>query len=308
MTLAQWLADWIALRSAGLSARSLESYRSLLSLHIAPALGNVALADLQPAQVQRLLASLCADGHARTAQLVLILLRASLRDALIAGYIAADPTARILRPRHVAAPARFWSLDDVRRFAASCTSSRWGVAWLLALLCGLRRGEIAGLRWADVDLTGSTPKCHIRNQRQRIDGLGVIDCPPKSAAGCRDVPLPAPLIPVLRAVKRVQAAQEAAGGVLPAYVVSYIDNRPIDPHALNRALSADIARAGVPQINLHGLRHTMASSAVAAGVDIKILQTILGHASYSTTADIYAHVQFAEQTRALATLVQFMIQ
>lgn len=94
---------------------------------------------------------------------------------------------------------------------------------------------------------------------------------------------------------------------MPIYVVSYMDNRPIDPHALNRALWEDIDRAGLRQINLHGLRHTMASSAVAAGVDIKVLQTILGHASYSTTADIYAHVQIDEQISAIARVQQLML-
>lgn len=144
MLLSDWIADWIALRSTGLAARTLESYRTLLSHHIAPALGDVPLEELRPDQVQRLLAALCADGHARTAQLVLVLLRASLRDALIAGYIAADPTARIMRPRHVRADPRWWSVEEARAFAAFCPSCRWGHAWLLALLCGLRRG---GNRW-----------------------------------------------------------------------------------------------------------------------------------------------------------------
>lgn len=306
MLLSDWVSDWIDLRSCGLSARTLESYRSLLSLHIAPAIGAVPLDGLCPDQVQRLLAALCAAGHARTAQLVLVLLRASLRDALIAGYIAADPTARIMRPRHTRADPRWWSVEEAQRFIAFAPSCRWGHAWLLALLCGLRRGELAGLQWADMPqlaLSGNVI-CHIRHNRQRIDGLGVVDLPPKSAAGRRDVPIPPQLIPVLRAARRAQAAQEAAGGVLPLYVVSYMDNRPIDPHALNRALSEDIARAGLRQINLHGLRHTMASSAVAAGVDIKILQSILGHANYSTTADIYAHVNLADQSQAISALVQ----
>ena len=178
--------------------------------------------------------------------------------------------------------------DDMRAFARWCVGAPWGHAWLLAMLCGLRRGELAGLRWSDVDLTAGV--LHIRNQRQRISGKGVIDCPPKSAAGRRDIPLPADLGRLLALVMRRQAAQAAACGVSAVYVVSYTDNRPIDPHALNAALSRDLAAAGLPPINLHGLRHSMATAAVAAGVPIKVLQTLLGHASYTTTADIYAHV------------------
>ncbi len=288
MTVYQWLSDWISLRSPGLAPRTVESYRALVARHIAPAFGSVALEDLSPAAIQSLLAALCDAGHARTAQLVLVLLRAALSDALDLGVIAADPTRRVLRPRHVRADPRYWSPDEMRAFALHCNGAPWGHAWLLAMLCGLRRGELAGLRWSDVDFAANV--LHIRNQRQRISGKGVIDCPPKSAAGRRDIPLPADLGRLLTLVKRRQAAQAAVCGFSAVYVVSYTDNRPIDPHALNAALSRDLAAAGLPPINLHGLRHSMATAAVAAGVPIKVLQTLLGHANFATTADIYAHV------------------
>lgn len=288
MLVETWLSDWVSLRSCALAARTVESYRDLIARYIAPALGGLDLAALAAADVQRLIASICAAGHVRTAQLVLVLIRAACRDAVIAGYLAADPTARVLRPRHVRADPRFMAADQMHALARWCIGAPWGHAWLLAMLCGLRRGELAGLRWSDVDLAAGV--LHIRNQRQRISGKGVIDCPPKSAAGRRDIPLPADLGRLLTLVKRRQAAQAAVCGFSAVYVVSYTDNRPIDPHALNAALSRDLAAAGLPPINLHGLRHSMATAAVGAGVPIKVLQTLLGHANFATTADIYAHV------------------
>ncbi len=288
MLVETWLSDWVSLRSCALAARTVESYRDLIARYIAPALGGLDLAALAAADVQRLIASICAAGHVRTAQLVLVLIRAACRDAVMAGYLAADPTARVLRPRHVRADPRFMAADQMHALARWCIGAPWGHAWLLAMLCGLRRGELAGLRWSDVDLAAGV--LHIRNQRQRINGKSVIDCPPKSAAGRRDIPLPADLGRLLTLVKRRQAAQAAVCGFSAVYVVSYTDNRPIDPHALNAALSRDLAAAGLPPINLHGLRHSMATAAVAAGVPIKVLQTLLGHANFATTADIYAHV------------------
>lgn len=284
----EWLSDWVSLRSCALAARTVESYRDLIARYIAPALGGLDLAALGAADMQRLIASICAAGHVRTAQLVLVLIRAACRDAVMAGYLAADPTARVLRPRHVRADPRFMTADQMQIFAHWCIGAPWGHAWLLAMLCGLRRGELAGLRWSDVDLTAGV--LHIRNQRQRIAGRGVIDCPPKSAAGRRDIPLPADLGRLLALVKRRQAAQGTVCGFSAVYVVSYTDNRPIDPHALNAALSRDLTAAALPPINLHGLRHSMATAAVSAGVSIKVLQSLLGHANYATTADIYAHV------------------
>lgn len=299
MLVADWVSDWVSLRSAGLAARTLECYRGLIARYVVPGLA-VDLADLTPGHVQGLIAAVCECGHSRTAQQLFMLLSAALKEAVSCGVIPRNPCERVMRPKHVPSAARFWSPEEMAAFVGFCPNSCWGCAWLLALLCGLRRGELAGLRWADVDLQGRV--IHVRNQRQRVDGVGVIDCAPKSAAGRRDIPLPESLVSVLRAEFRRQRAQEAAGGLLPAYVVSYHDNSPIDPHRLNLALSRDIALAGLRPVNLHGLRHSMATAAVAAGVPIKVLQELLGHASFSTTADIYAHVLKTEKISAIDSL------
>ena len=264
MEVSQWLSCWVSLRASGLAPRTLESYRDLIARYIAPAFGSVALEDLSPAAIQSLLAEICDLGHSRTAQLCYVLLHAALAAAARQGLLAHNPLDLVMRPRHTRSDARYWSADEMRAFALYCGAARWGHAWLLAMLCGLRRGELAGLRWSDVDLTAGV--LHIRNQRQRITGRGVIDCPPKSAAGRRDIPLPADLGRLLTLVKRRQAAQAAVCGFSAVYVVSYTDNRPIDPHALNAALSRDLAAASLTPINLHGLRHSMATAAVAAHV------------------------------------------
>lgn len=297
MTVKQYLDDWLTLRSSGLAPRTVECYRHLIDEYLSRLTGSIE--DLQPMAIQSLIASICADGHQRTAQLCLIVLKSALSDALAVGQIAVNPAARVQRPRHFTAEPRYWSPDEIRRFALYCDKTRWGCAWLLAMFCGLRRGELAGLRWSDIDLQGAV--IHVRNQRQRI-GSSVVDCAPKSAAGRRDIPLPSHLVSVLQSELRRQRSQAGAGGIFPAYVVSCIDNSPIDPHRLNKALSHDIAVSGLRPINLHGLRHSMATAAVAAGVSIKVLQELLGHANYSTTADVYAHVLQTEKIKAIDTL------
>lgn len=287
MEVACYLSDWVSRRSASLAPRTVECYKSVIRLHIAPALAGVDLAWCRPDLLRQLVAGLLAVGRERSAQLVVVLLRAALACAVSDGLLAASPAEGLAVPHHDTAPARYWDVDQIQAFVGSCRS-RWRVAWLLALACGLRRGELAGLRWTDVDLRRS--EIHVTNQRQRLPGVGVIDCPPKSKAGIRVIPLPSALAEALRAEYARQRAAIDRGAVLPAYVVCYADNRGIDPHVLNRALAADVAAAGVPSINLHGLRHTMATAAISSDVSMKVLQQLLGHAHYSTTADIYAHV------------------
>lgn len=297
--LSDYLREWLELRSCGLAARTVTDYRALIVRYIDP-LGAVALDALEPSQVQRLLASICAKGHSRTAQAVYVLLRCALAEAVRSGLLASNPVDRVLRPRHRRADPRYWSPQEAAKLLAACPSLRWGHVWALALLCGLRRGELAGLRWADVDQAAGV--LHIRNQRQRAKGCGVIDVPPKSAAGTRDLPIPPALLPLLKAEYRRQLSARMRSRRPPGYVVANLDNSPIEPSRLDRQLAADIAAVGLRPINLHGLRHTMATAAVSADVQMRVLQALLGHASMTTTADYYAHVLPSAKSAAVLEL------
>lgn len=300
MYVSDYLSQWLQLRSSGLAARTVEQYSRLIRLHITPALGAVDMAALDPGPIQQILANLCADGHSRTAQQCYVLLHKAFKDAASSNLINAVPTARILRPRHRKAPPRYWSPDEMASFASVCPSLRWGHVWLLAMFCGLRRGELAGLRWADIDWERAM--LHVRRQRQRIDGLGVIDAAPKSESSLRDIPIPPALIPLLRSALRTQRAIQLAGNQAAVFVVANLDNSPADPHRLNRSLAVDIQSASMRPVNLHGLRHSMATAAVSANVQLKILQDLLGHSSMSTTADIYAHTLPEVKITAISTI------
>ena len=295
MTVSKCVSRWIVLRAASLAPRTVECYRDQLRLHIAPTIGDRKISKLKPKHISDFLAALVADGHSRTAQLCFVILRASLQSAVFSGKLAVSPCASVQPPRHRRADPRWWTPDELRRFAESSQNRPFALAWQLALCCGLRRGELAGLRWCDVDLSAGL--IHIRNQRQRISGR-LIDAPPKSAAGRRDIPIPPGLIPMLERQQLLQEASAILAGKPPVYVVSP-DGSALDPSALNRALAADIAAAQLRPINLHGLRHSMATLAVSLGVSMRILQQLLGHSSYAVTAGTYAHVLHADQAAAM---------
>ena len=146
---------------------------------------------------------------------------------------------------------------------------------------------------------------HICNQRQRVNGR-LIDAPPKSAAGRRDLPIPPGLLPMLERQQLLQSAEAMLSGVAPVYVCSP-DGSAIAPDRLNKALAADIASAGVRPINLHGLRHSMATLAISLGVSMRVLQDLLGHSSYAVTAGTYAHVLHSDASAAMDKIAAFVV-
>ena len=267
-TVGEWLKTWLETRSGMLRPRTVQQYETLIRLHAAP-IGALRLDKVKPAEIEKLLGSICAEGHERTAEQLYILLKSAFSAALRLGEIKNNPMSCVMRPRHHTEPHKVWSREQQRTMIAAAEGTPYELALLLGLACGLRRGEICGLRWSDVDLTEQV--LHIRNQRQRIGGK-LVDHPPKSNAGSRDVPFPAALRPLL-------ARNAQIGG----YVC------PLSPEGLRKGLYGLCSRAGVPWIGIHGLRHTMATNCIDAGVNLRIVQGLLGHASFSLTASVYTH-------------------
>lgn len=259
-TVREYLTQWTELRTAARKPRTIAREQELIRLHIAPNLGNMPLRKLRGQDVALLIASIAQGGHTRTAEQVYVYLRTALPRRIM---------EHVQRPRHEAADKRILTPEEQRQLLPYVLADPRALELLLAWTMGLRRGEILGLRWADVDLAARI--IHVRCQRQRIAGK-LQECSPKSKAGKRDLPIPGTLMPILRARARI-------GG----YVASCAET------GLRGALVRCCALAGVPCVTLHGLRHTMATNATRAGVGLRVLQQELGHADAATTARVYAH-------------------
>ena len=179
---------------------------------------------------------------------------------------------------------------EVAMLLASIADDRLGHAWELAL-CGLRRGEIAGLRWADVDLSGKA--LSVTNNRVDAGGTAV-ENDPKSAMSRRTLPLPDRLVSVLRAARARQAAERLALGSDGAswdYVVSNEAGEPYHPQVLSRYWRAAVEAAGLRPIKLHAARHTAATAMHLAGVPVAVIAAWIGHKDASLTMRLYAHSQ-----------------
>jgi integrase len=190
---------------------------------------------------------------------------------------------------------------EARTLLAAITDHRLAHAWELAL-SGLRRGEIAGLRWADIDLENKT--LSISNNRFAA-GNRSVENDPKSAASRRTLPLPHRLVTVLRAAKARQAAERSALGAgygSGAYVVSNEVGEPYAPDALSRYWREAVKDAGVWHIKLHAARHTCATLMHLSGVPVAVIAAWIGHKDASLTMKLYTHSQDEALKAAGATL------
>lgn len=270
VTLSRWVNSWIERRSIRLRPSTISGYRGSLRRYIEPSpVGDLPLDEIQPEDLIVLLSPIVAKGYTRQAQLVQILIGAALKDALKRRIISWNPMELVDRIQHRSKMTPWLTPDQSAQLIRSARAAADPLldAWMLGLCCGLRRGEILGLTADDVDCAAAV--LHVRRQLIRVDGR-VFESPPKSFSSVRDVDMPTELSDRLR-FRTGRIVRCSAG-------------------SLQDGLDAACRRAGVPRITLHGLRHSMAAVAAVEGVSIKVLQEMMGHAQYTTTADVYAHV------------------
>ena len=163
--------------------------------------------------------------------------------------------------------------------------------YYIELAAGLRRGELLGLKWSDIDLEHGS----LRVQRQiaRIDGE-IVEGPLKTKNAYRTLPLSADAIDVLKTQKKKCGNSQ--------YVFPSPTGGPISPDSVLHMLHRVLKRAGLPKVRFHDLRHTFATLALQNGVDIKTVSGMLGHFSAGFTLDTYAHVTTSAQKEAANTM------
>jgi integrase len=217
-------------------------------------------------------------------------LRSALTEAVANQLISANPAAAVrlapARPRRMAA----WTADQARRFLASARNDfdSFYAGYVLLLCLGLRRGEVLGLRWDDIDLDTAT--VHVHRELQRVDGRLVLS---ETKTLDADAGLPLPPLCLLALCDQ----RDRRNDVVSGFVISTGSGGPVDPRNFYRSFAHRVAKSGVPRIPLHGTRHTCASLLVALDVHPRVAMQILRHAKIATTMDVYTHVP----TRATRT-------
>jgi integrase len=292
---------------------ALSNYSTIVATYVVPRIGDVRLSRLSTRQVDQLYADLLENGardgrplSATTVGQVHRTLRRAFNDAVRWGLINANPVTAAKVPRPTPRMLSIWTPEQSTLFLESVRTDRLFALWLVALHTGMRRGELAGLRWRDVDLVSG--KVSIVLQRT-TDGFRVVLVEPK-AGSRRVVQLAAEVVVRLRAHRDRQAAErEGLGLGLPGpddAVFADEAGQAYHPQRLRVMFGRASERAGLPVIRLHDLRHTMATTALTAGIHPKIVQERLGHTTVAMTLDTYSHVTDTIQTEAAEELHRVM--
>jgi len=183
-----------------------------------------------------------------------------------------------------------WSSNQIRSFLRHVSDDRLFAMWRLAATTGMRRGELLGLRWVDLDLDGAT----LSVSQTRIKGQhGAEYGRPKTRKGRRVLALDPTTVASLRMHRVKQHSERLSWG--PQWsderlVFTRENGTPLDPDVVSQAFEKHIRGANLPRIRLHDLRHSYATAALKASVPSKVVSERLGHASVGTTLDIYSHV------------------
>jgi integrase len=279
----------------------------LVTNHVKPALGRVKLKNLSAMHLQRLYREKQDAGlSASTVQKIHHVLHKALAQAARWDLIARNPADAAKAPRPAPAEMRPLSAEEVRRLLEAAHGDRLEALYVLGVTTGMRRGELLGLKWTDVDLENT--RLSIRRALTRTDnGKYIALTEPKTKGSRRIVKLTQRAVEALRSHLGRQLAEiEAAGDLYrdDGIVFTTEAGTPINPSNLRqRSFAPLLKRAGLPHIRFHDLRHTCATLLLSKGVHPKFVQELLGHASIAITLDTYSHVM-PEMADATARAMQ----
>ena len=291
LTLGAFLNEWLAAVKSSLRPTTFASYSDNLRLHVRPTLGRVGLTRLAPTDVQRLINTQIEAGRsARSIKYANGILRNALTKAEKWGYVSRNVARLVEVPRVTRTEIHPLTPGQTSALLSSVAGTQDEAVYLAAVGLGLRKGELLGLRWEDVDLDAASVTVH--HTLQRLGGVATL-AEPKTAKSRRTVSAPAPVIAVLRDHRKRQLSERIAAGPVwqdLGFVFASPIGTPLDASAVTHRFHRQLAAAGLPRQRFHDLRHACASYLLAANVPMKVVQEILGHSQLSTTADIYSHV------------------
>lgn len=296
VTLARFMRTrWLPACEGRLRPTTSFRYRQMTERYVLPHLGRVPLRRLTIVHLERLYAELRTRGRQdgeplapKTVLNVHQVLRTALGDAERKGLVSRNVARFMHPPCHGIAPEqRCWDDTQLRAFLSVAADHRLGPALWLTAMTGMRRGEVLGLRWSDIDLAAE----RLSVQRSvTCTGYQVHTTPTKTRTSRRPIDLDQRTVDVLTEWSAVQAA-ELGGDSRAGIVFTRANGQPVHPHVLSQTFERLQVKAGLPRIRRHDLRHTHATLlSLKAGVPLKVVSERLGHSSPAFTMAVYQHV------------------
>lgn len=287
-----WLYEWLYNTvKTTVKPRTFERYRSIITGHLMPWLGDYELNSITPLILQRFVYGLLSGGNivtskglaANTVNVIITIMQNSLRGAYAFGLTKDYVADKIKRPKVAEKAISCFTIAEQRRIEILITKEGkdklYGI--LICLYTGLRLGELLALEWEDIDFSFGTlsvnKSCYygvgVTGKYERITDL------PKTVSSRRTIPIPNQIIKVLKTLKQRSKSK---------YVVSNGD-KPINMRSYQKTFALMLIHIGVPHRGFHALRHTFATRAIECGMDVKTLSEILGHKNASITLNRYVH-------------------
>lgn len=308
MPFGDWMDFWYQNYSKPkLRATTRSGYEGRIYGHIIPELGKIPLNKLTQNDLQQFYSKLKKSGRLiltdrfgeglsdRMVRACHAGCRTALERAKNEKLIKINPAIGCKLPPKKAREMQVLTREEIQRFLIQAKAEGYFELFLLELTTGLRRGELLALQWED--LNTKTGELHITKQVYRTKEDGLLISQPKTKSSIRTIILPPPMLAILAEYRKTVDSR----WMFPSPVK---ENSPMDPGAIRQRLHLILEHAQCKQVRFHDLRHTLATTALGSGMDVKTLSAMLGHVSAATTLDIYTHVTDTMQAEAAAKIDQ----
>ncbi len=304
-TVNQWMEEWFEnVCKIKVRPSSHQTYRGYIDHHIAPHIGKIPIEKLSTMDLQKLCRKLMDKGRveriesekqpkglsAKTVRNIMQVISSAMDFAVAQKIITGNPCKAVELPKAEKQEMQTIPAEQLQAFLQEAKATGVYEMYYIELSTGLRRGELLGLKWPDIDWNNGI--ITVRRQIARVNGE-ITEAPLKTKNSYRRVSISPQAIEVLKQQKAKTDSE---------YVFPSPTGGPISPDSVNNMLKRVLARADIPKVRFHDLRHTFATIALQNGVDIKTVSSILGHFSAGFTLDTYAHVTTAAQREAAETM------
>ena len=297
ITILEWVQTWIEVYiTPNVSPTTLSRYQGMINRYINPLLGSMQVQQLTTLAVQSWVNGLKvspASGKemsAATIKHTYHVLKGAMDKAVLAGIIPRSPCQGIMLPKGEKKAAIVYDEQQIQQLIKAAKGTEMELPIDMELCLGLRRGELLGLQWEDVDWKKG--KIHIIRTRVVVNGKSVVK-DPKTATSKRTIDVPARLMEKLKQHQRICQMNRLRMGedyTATDFIIVHPDGKPIYPEYLSQMLTKLQKKYDLPQCRFHDLRHLCASIMLMQGVNVKVAQERLGHKDISTTLNIYSHV------------------
>lgn len=292
ITVGEWVDEWLqTVVKNTVRINTWESYEGTAKKHIIPAFGGIPLTKLQPQMIRRLYQEKLSSGlSGRTVQYIHTILNAALKQAVIDELINKNPCDAVKKPQKKKKEIKPLSQEQIHKLLEAAKDSKYHTIILLDWATGMRRGELVGLRWQDINFKRRTVSVQ---QTIIVTKAGPEISDPKSETSRRTISIPVEVVRDLERLKAHQAEHRLKMGFNYQncdLAFPRLDGRPMDPRDLTKEFKRIVKKAGLPDtIRLHDLRHTHATLLMLMDEHLIKAQHRLGHATLQQTSE-YTHL------------------